>query len=230
MSIECEVWWAKPVAADKARLALLDPLERGRFDTYRREADQQRFLTGRVLAKSVVAAMFGEDPGAITFDATCADCGKPHGRPTLPGSTLELSLTHSGDRIGLALATGVPIGLDVEVTKDRSTDNLISYALTDAERAVLEPLPAEERHQQFFVYWARKEALMKATGLGLKVPLRAMSLSSPGEPPALVSSEHPALRPDQARIADLDAGPGYRAALAVLTAEPIEVTERWWQG
>lgn len=222
------MWWSEPLAAHADHLALLEPLERGRYDSYRREPDRRRFLTGRVLAKTVAAEVLGERVERIAFDATCADCGKPHGRPTLPGSTLQLSITHSGERVGLALCDGAPVGIDVETAARDSIEDLIGYALNDTERTMLDGLPPAARHEAFFVCWSRKEALMKASGLGLKLPLRAMTLPPPGEHPHLVASEHPALVPAGVRLVDLEPGTGYRAALAVLTPEPIEVTERWW--
>lgn len=232
VSIECQVWWSELLPAHNYHLALLDPLERGRYDAYRREDDRLRFLTGRVLAKSVVAGLLAQRPTTISFDATCPDCGKPHGRPTLPGGRPQLSITHSGDRVGLALCDsagdGAGVGIDVESASRSSIDDLIRYALNDDERQMLEELPDRARHEAFFVYWSRKEALMKASGLGLKLPLRAMTLSAPGEPPRLIASEHPALAPAAARLVDLDPGEGYQGALAVLTEEPIEVDERWW--
>lgn len=226
--VECQVWWSTPLPVANDHLALLDAPERERYETFRREVDRRRFLTGRVLAKRVVAQHLGTDPARVSFDATCPDCGKPHGRPQLPGSAIELSISHSGERIGLALVHGAPVGLDVEATDRESIDDLIRYAFTDAERASVDRLSAQERLAAFFGYWSRKEALMKASGLGLKLPLRALTVSAPGEPARLVASEHPALNPASTRLVDLDPGTGYRAALAVLTAAPITVTERWW--
>ncbi|HJQ46652.1 MAG TPA: 4'-phosphopantetheinyl transferase superfamily protein [Amycolatopsis sp.] len=219
--IECAVWWAEPLPHEPRFLALLDPLEQGRHDAYRQEIDKRRFLTGRVLAKAVLGERLGLAPGAVTFDATCDDCGKPHGKPRLPG--VEFSISHSGDRIGLAVST-VPVGLDVETDTRRADDSLISYALNETEQRTLAGLPADERISTFFQYWSRKEALMKATGKGLKIPLQSITLSAAG----LVDCTDDALDPATTRLADLDPGDGYRAAVAALTAEALTVTEKWF--
>ena len=220
--IECAVWWAEPLPQEPRFLAHLDPLEQGRRGNYRQEIDQRRFLTGRVLAKTVLAGRLGVAPEAVTFDATCEDCGKPHGKPRLPG--VEFSISHSGERIGLAVST-VPVGLDVETDTRRADDSLIEYALNEAERQTLATLPADERVSTFFQYWSRKEALMKATGRGLKIPLQSITLSAAG----LVDCTHEALDPATTRLADLDPGKGYRGAVAALTADEIKVTETWWK-
>ena len=215
------MWWAGPLPDEPRFLGLLDRLEQGRHGAYRKEIDQRRFLTGRVLAKTVLAERLGLAPESVTFDATCDDCGKPHGKPRLPG--VEFSISHSGDRIGLAVST-VPVGLDVETDTRRADDSLIGYALNETEQQALAGLPADERVSTFFQYWSRKEALMKATGRGLKIPLQSITLSGP----ELVDCTDAALDPATTRLADLDPGEGYRAAVAALTAEKLEVTETWW--
>ncbi|WP_020670070.1 4'-phosphopantetheinyl transferase family protein [Amycolatopsis nigrescens] len=226
--IECAVWWATPLPNEASHLSLLDPLEQGRHGNYRQEIDQRRFLTGRVLAKTVVGELLGLAPGEVEFDATCADCGKPHGPPRVTGASVTFSISHSGDRIGLAMADGVPVGLDVETATRRADDSLISYALSEAEAAALAGLEPAAKSTAFFTYWTRKEALMKATGRGLKIPLQGITLSPPGEPARLLESTDPALDPANARLTDLDPGDGYRAAVALLTDAEPKVTERWW--
>jgi 4'-phosphopantetheinyl transferase len=219
--VECAIWWASPVPNEEQYLSLLDEPERGRHSAYRREIDQRRFLTGRVLAKTVLGARLGIAPESVVFDATCDDCGKPHGKPRLPG--VEFSISHSGDRIGLAV-TSVPVGLDVETDDRKADDGLISYALNETEQRALKGLAGTERASAFFQYWTRKEALMKATGKGLRIPLQSITLDGA----TLVECTDPALSPETTRLRDLAPGNGYRAAVAVLTTEILETTETEW--
>ncbi|MFC4081646.1 4'-phosphopantetheinyl transferase family protein [Amycolatopsis samaneae] len=226
--MEIAVRWSRPLPNEERFLRLLDDVELGRHAAYRQEADKQRFLTGRMLAKTLAAERLGLDVEAVRFDATCEDCGKPHGRPRVPGSDLTLTISHSGDLIGVAATDGVPIGLDVETAGRRADESLIDYALTPAEQKAVSELTAEERSAAFFVYWTRKEAVMKATGKGLKIPLQSITFSGHDEPARLVSSAHPALDPARTRLADLTAAEGYRAAVAVLTTEDLQVSEHFW--
>jgi len=78
------------------------------------------------------------------------------------------------------------------------------------------------RHD-FITYWTRKEAVVKATGDGLAVPLREVLVSAPDAAPRLLA--YPA-RTLTAVLRDLAPRPGYAAALAVLAAEPVAVRER----
>nr|WP_086856275.1 4'-phosphopantetheinyl transferase superfamily protein [Amycolatopsis lexingtonensis] len=226
--MEIVVRWSPPLPAEERFLRLLDEAEQDRFAAYRQDADKRRFLTGRVLAKTVAAERLGLTPEAVKFDATCEDCGKPHGRPRVPGADLTLSISHSGDLIGLAATPAVPVGLDVETANRRADDGLIDYALSPAEAAHLAGLGPEEKAAAFFVYWTRKEAVMKATGKGLRIPLQSITFSRYDEPARLVSSGDAALDPARTRLADLKATDGYRAAIAVLTTEELSVTEEHW--
>jgi 4'-phosphopantetheinyl transferase len=226
--MEIVVRWSPPLPAEERFLRLLDDVEQGRFEAYRQDADKRRFLTGRVLAKTVAAERLGLAVEAVKFDATCEDCGKPHGRPRVPGADLTLSISHSGDLIGVAATPSVPVGLDVETATRRSDERLIEYALSPAETAHLAGLSDEEKAAAFFVYWTRKEAVMKATGKGLRIPLQSITFSRHDEPAALVSSADPALDPATTRLVDLKAADGYRAAIAVLTTDELAVTEEHW--
>jgi 4'-phosphopantetheinyl transferase len=226
--MEIVVRWSSPLPAEPRFLRLLDEVEQGRFEAYRQDADKRRFLTGRVLAKTVAADRLGVPLESIAFDATCEDCGKPHGRPRIPGADLTLSISHSGELIGVAATPSVPVGLDVETANRRADEGLIDYALSPAEAQHLAGLSGEEKAAAFFVYWTRKEAVMKATGKGLKIPLQSITFSRYDEPARLVTSGDPALDPARTRLADLKAADGYRAAIAVLTTDELSVTEEHW--
>jgi len=70
--------------------------------------------------------------------------------------------------------------------------------------------------------------VMKATGKGLRIPLKSITFSRHDEPARLVAADDPALDPATTRLADLEAADGYRAAIAVLTTEDLSVTEEFW--
>lgn len=229
--VECTVWWTTPLTDERRYRALLSPVESERYAAFRQDADSRRFLTGRVLAKTATARRLGVPATEVEFDATCSGCGNQHGAPRLPGTDLVFSIAHSGDRVGLALCSGLDIGLDVEGTSRRVSDGMLAYALNETELTAIERLTEQDRAAAFFVYWARKEALMKATGKGLRLPLRRITLTEPGRPPQLaeeIEDTEPALRPHHVRLADLDAGPGHVAALAVVGTTRLTVREHWW--
>ncbi|WP_133743351.1 4'-phosphopantetheinyl transferase family protein [Actinorugispora endophytica] len=225
----CDVWWADPALASPALLGLLDEDERARHARFRLAADRDRYAVAHSLARLVCARAAGCAPRDVAFTLHCDHCDRPepHGkpRPAGPAAGWEISITHSGSRVGVAVARGLPVGLDVErVAESRDLEGLASYALTGIERAALESRPEAERTGGFFTYWARKESLLKATGAGLSGGLTPITVSGPHESAAVLSWDPPGA-PDEVWITDLDAGPDYRAALSVLAGGPVPVTE-----
>ncbi|WP_338672995.1 4'-phosphopantetheinyl transferase superfamily protein [Streptomyces sp. SCSIO 30461] len=215
---ECHVWSAearwKPELLD-----LLDDVERDRCAQFRVEGARALYLTAHVLARQVVGAQLSIDPGDVVVVPVCEYCTEsgdrpPHGKPTLPGTSLELSLSHSGQQVMVALTAVGQVGVDVEEIVEGRT--LPLDVLTAREQAELEPLAPEDRVAGFIRYWARKEAVLKATGHGLMVEPSALTVSAPGVPARLLEWRE---RPEPhlpVRLEDLDAGPGYRAAVAVV--------------
>jgi 4'-phosphopantetheinyl transferase len=222
MTVQCDLWWATPAESARAT-ELLDDIEQKRYAAIRRPEDKQRFATARLVAKTAAAALLGKDAADIRLVAKCPRCEEPHGKPQVAGTDVELSISHSGSRVGVAVTRGVPVGLDVEQAGGRNTDiGLLSRnVLNETELAVFEALPAERRERAFFTYWTRKEALLKATGDGLNVGMTLLTVAGPDEPAALRSW---AGGPSRVWLADLDPGAGYAAAIAALTDQDVEIT------
>ena len=234
------VWWGRRQDASPRLAALLNDTERERWTAYRREEDRQRFIVGCTLTKTALASYQpGCHPADVRLDRTCAQCGKPHGKPRVADGDLELgglelSVSHSGDRIAVAVARATPVGVDVEdasptarrrglVANDQSGPagddqrGLERYVLSEAELAAIDreqPDP-DTRRRYFLVTWTRKEAVTKATGDGLRGSYRQVVLSSPATPPSVLAWPYPE-PPDSVSLFDLHADEGYVAALAVI--------------
>ena len=210
-----EVWWARRQDAAANLSGLLDQAEQQRWAAYRRDADRERFLVGCALAKTVIAAGTGQRPAEVSFDRTCRQCGKPHGKPALSGGDLEFSVTHAGDLVAVAVAAA-PVGVDVEQLAGRPRSDpeaLARVVMAEEERTALAALPPAERARAFLVAWTRKEAVTKARGDGLRVPFRQVAVAT--DAARLLAWPYPE-DPRGVSLVDLDPGPGYVAALAVL--------------
>src|SRR6266511_9192 len=121
---------------------------------------------------------------------------------------LEVSVTHSGRRVGLAVATAGAVGLDVEQVE---SPQAFPYdaALTPAELTGLRAVPPGERDRAFITAWARKEAVLKAAGIGLRLDPRRFAVAPAGRPAWLLDwpADAPPLRPG-ARLYDATRAPG----------------------
>jgi 4'-phosphopantetheinyl transferase len=208
--VAAHVLWSPPTV-DRADQAWLDAGETRRLDRIARVESRHEFLTSRVLVKTLVAELAGVEPVDVRLGYTCALCGEPHGRPIVtaprPARLVQVSLAHSGQRVVVAASTAAPVGVDVEPIGATGFDGFDAVALTPEERRSLRRLDERTRMGVRASYWARKEALLKASGEGLTLD------------PATIEVAR-----NRAQLRDLDVGRGYAAALAVLTQRPVGVT------
>jgi 4'-phosphopantetheinyl transferase len=221
-----EVWWLDPASLPPARArAVAGPEELARAGRYASPADAHRSLASAWLLRTALGHRLGADPAGLVVDRTCASCGEPHGRPRLvdPGggpAGAEVSVSHSGDRIGVAVSRCGPVGLDVErVDPALDVSSLARRVLTPDERAAVAGDPAA-----FLALWVCKEAVLKATGHGLRLAPRAVEIGGPADRPVLRAWPLPE-PPGTARLSRLSPGAGHVAALALLGADPAGVRE-----
>ena len=146
------IWVATLTEADLSLRRWLNPREMRRFLNYESQADQARFLLGAAMLRSAVGQQLGIRPEDVPVDRTCERCGAWHGRPRIPGSSLQLSVSHAGLLVAFAMAIAEPVGIDVERIR--------------SSRATVES-------------WTHKEARFKA-GSGEDLIVRSLPLPWPG--------------------------------------------------
>jgi 4'-phosphopantetheinyl transferase len=215
LAAQCEVHVGLVRDLRAAHLALLDDQERDRAERYQLATARDRFLLGAVVLRVAAGQSLGIRPADLAVDRTCGRCGSQHGRPQLPGTGLHASVTHSGEVAAVALTCAGPVGVDVEAVR------VIDFAaVADSVCA-----PAERKgvctEADFFTFWTRKEAVLKATGEGLSRPMRDLHVSPPSAAPVLLGLAGGA--PPPCQLADITAADGYRGCVAVLTADPVAV-------
>ena len=158
-----KVWLIGPGAPGIADEALLGAAERARAHHMGAPYLRDRFIRRRALLRMILARETGTtDPADLTFGEA------PGGKPVLIGSTLQFNLATSGDEIAIAVAAR-PVGIDIE--RGRSVEGAIRLAerfFHADEAAALRAVPADRREAWFLACWARKEAVVKAHGAGLR--------------------------------------------------------------
>jgi 4'-phosphopantetheinyl transferase len=221
IAAHCDVYVARLSDLRPAHLALLNDTEQARAQRYRLAADRDRFRLGAVLLRAAASRHLGVPPAGVAVDRTCGRCGAQHGRPQLPGGGLHASVSHSGDVVAVALTRAGPVGVDVEAVRTIDFAAIAESVCTPAER------PDIRTDADFYTVWTRKEAVLKATGEGLSRPMTDLRITRPGSAPALLGLADPLGRtsgpPLPCQLADVFAGDGYRACVAVLTADPVNV-------
>ena len=164
------------------------PEEHARAARFLHDQDRRRHLVGRGLLRSFLAPRLGTTPTKLDIRATAL--GKPF---IVDGPSFNIS--HSGDVVLVAIAGRGRVGADVEAIRP-ITDivRLSRTTFAPDEIASILRFEDEARLRPFFRTWARKEAILKALGLGLTA-LADISVScEPDTPNALLRLD----RPDEA--------------------------------
>ena len=160
--------------------------EKVRAERFRIESARRRFVLARTLLRHEVATIVGIDPSEIGFEIG------GHGKPQLAKTALEtpphFNLSHSGDLVVLAIAE-TDVGADVESIRPvPNAEKLAHRFFSPAERLAVYALDGGARDRAFLRIWTQKEAYLKATGLGVGMPLRVVETEpDPGAPPRLIA-------------------------------------------
>jgi 4'-phosphopantetheinyl transferase len=178
----------------------------------------RRVLGHRYLGVPTEAVRFGRH--------ACPRCADPaHGRPRIehPVTALDFSLSRSGPYWLLAVTAGEQVGVDIE---RRIAGCVAETALTDDELArVRRAERPEERQQLFLRAWTRKEAVLKACGVGIVAELRELDTSPADAGPVTVEYGEPGLA-GRWNVQDLTLAPGIVGALAQGTGRVRPVVSR----
>ena len=212
---EVHVWRAELdglAGEDVERLfATLSADERARANSFIFSPDRRRFTVGRAALRAVLGRYLGVAPDTVTLGRT------PQGRPTLLGAqagALAFSVSRSAGLALCAVAIRRDIGVDLErIMAGAAPDVVHDRVLSPAEVTALRALTPAARERAFFAVWTRKEAYAKARGLGLSLPFEQFTVSTALEAPALLDAADD--DPGRWTLRDVDAGPGYAAALAI---------------
>ncbi len=220
------MWVADLDAVGPRPTDLLSEVERARAGRFARERDGRRWACARGVLRALLGEYLQSDPSALRFAAGA------HGKPELRYESRELAppddarehgplqdarelcfnIAHSGGLALYAVASGRPVGVDVE-TAARRIDVLAvaERALGPATAKRLSGLDGEAREREFLREWVRYEAALKCLGTGLG------------------GAETDALgrRP---WVAELDLGSRAAAAAVAGMGEPAEVRCREWPG
>ena len=215
---EVNLWQIELAAVAKAEdrwKAILSADERARAERFHFQRDRQYFTAARAVLRTILASYAASDPKELVF--RYSDTGKPSLSLGHAQSDIEFNVSHSGDIALLAFARHRELGVDVEkVCEDFEHETIARRFFSEQEQRQLAALAPEERYAGFFRCWTRKEAYIKAQGIGLSLPLHQFDVSlKPGDANALLAT-----RPDLSEAArwslrEVPAGDGYVAALCV---------------
>jgi 4'-phosphopantetheinyl transferase len=221
---QVDVWRVRldlPAVSVQSLEKLLSVDEAERAARFYFPADRNRYIISHGSLRTILALYLRCEPGQFSFSVNA------YGKPSLDEEHLEFNLSHSGDLALVAITRERKIGVDVEKVRTGISAEIIGgHYFSKTEMAELQALPVEQREAAFFLCWTRKEAYIKAQGMGLSLPLESFDVSLTPDQPAVLR----ATRPDPAEasrwtLLSLSVSAGYEAAVAV---EGRDLDFRFW--
>lgn len=138
----------------------LNTEENKRSERYYHTKDKERFIICRALLKYCICRHTGQDISTVILKKDTNK--KPY---LLNYNSLYFNVTHAGDFALIAIACS-PVGIDIErLDTNFDYNEIVKNVCNKQELDALER--SENVKHTFYKLWTRKEAIVKATGLGI---------------------------------------------------------------
>jgi 4'-phosphopantetheinyl transferase len=216
---------ASPALLTPERLAWLSDAEGGRAERFRFPEHALRWRVAHVALRDCLAHATGCSPAEVVF--TTDSTGKPQ---LAHAPQVQFNLSHSGDVALVAIGEAIPLGVDVELIKPVPEMRGVAEShFANEERSALWAFEDEQqRLAAFYRCWTRKEAYVKATGIGVGPALATFAVTLTPHESRLLRADG---EPDAAHewsITDLHLELPYIGALAIRDPD-VRITLRDWE-
>ena len=197
----------------------LQPEESARAARFHASADAERWAAGRAFLRSVLGTHAGIHPSAVRFLATAG--GKPYLAADGP---FFFNYSRSGGLAATAMTSVAEVGIDIEaIVEDRDLFGMARRFFAPGEVSAL--LDQSSMAEAFYRCWTRKEAVVKAEGGGLSIPLDAFEVSL-GPAPMVRGVADGMEWVNGYTLFDLAVRPGVAGAVAV-AGEAVGIEADW---
>jgi 4'-phosphopantetheinyl transferase len=143
-------------------LLLLDGAELDRVQSKHRVRDREELALGYALHRLVLGCVLQRAPMQVALGRDSM------GRPCLPGDELHTSLSHADAAVAVAVSRLGCVGIDLEPTmRTAQMPAIAERVVHPVEAGAMASLPADQQPASLLALWVRKEALLKAAGIGL---------------------------------------------------------------
>jgi 4'-phosphopantetheinyl transferase len=212
----CDLWLvsAKVDLPERKILEnLLSANEREHAGRFRFEADRVRSIVARGGLRRILSSYCGASPHAMEFHIGS------HGKPALLNpSALEFNVSHSGDCVLIAVTSGVPCGVDIELIRPIIEERDVADRFFCPRE--MEWLSRNENG--FHRLWVMKEAIIKAMGLGVSIPLSHIDVTDILEGrTSSITLWTPGIEPQMLWLRELFLLSNYAAAVATVQNKRI---------
>lgn len=189
--------------------------ELDRANRFHFEKDRNRFIIGRGILRNILSSYLDIEPHQLEF------CYGSRGKPALKtpdrNDWLHFNLSHSQGLALYAFARDRQIGIDLEhIHPISGIDQIVAQFFSAREHATFLALPPSQQLAAFFHGWTCKEAVLKAIGEGLALPLNQYDVSLlPDRAAELLSINGDRAAAKQWLLQSFVPAPSYVAAFAI---------------
>jgi len=190
------------------------PDERERAARFIFDVHRHRYVTCRGTVRRVLAGYLRVRAEDLVF--VVSPLGKPALASLFSDSGIHFNVSHSENMALVAVTRIGPVGVDVELVRQvKEMDHLVKRFFSLRENERFQKLAEAEKPSAFFNLWTRKEALLKATGVGI-TKLSTVEVSFlPGEDARVLAFEGDPEKARQWQLEDCAPAPGYAGAVAI---------------
>lgn len=161
------------VAKNLQRLRqILSDSENKRANRFHFNEHKAKFIVTHNALRHILSRYLLVSPEAINFDED------DYGKPFIKSNEFAFNLTHSKDYALVACAQNGTLGIDVEYIQTSFEDGVAKRFFSEEENHQLQQSTAQMRLPLFYQIWSRKEAIIKAVGKGLHLPLKSFTVNS----------------------------------------------------
>jgi len=195
--------------------------ERQRFASVRNVTMQATMVTTRSVLRTLLsrylAVMRGQEMTAVMVPLTTNRYGKPILMPNDGQQEVMFNVTHTQHMALIAVTATGNVGIDCEyLPKLEQYEQVARRFFSHNEQRMLRDLPLHQRQLAFMKGWTRKEAYLKARGMGMSLDMQQFDVSlHPQVTTQTVHSREQGQAQDTWMVADISVGSEYCAAVAV---------------
>lgn len=155
----------------------LSDAEKSRAERFRNNSDYCCYVTVHALLRIELSRVLGTKAKSIKIGVT------EYGRPFIPGIDLPFSLSRAKNLFAFVVGhSNQIIGIDIEQIKPAIDFISISrnYFSINEQQLILSLKDNADQIRAFFEIWTRKEALLKALGIGIITELSKVQVLEGG--------------------------------------------------
>ncbi len=151
--------------------------EKERADKLSVELKKIQFIISRSILRKIISNSTDKHHDEIKF--FYSEHGKPFIKDKHNDKAIEFNVSHSEECILIAVTLDNRVGVDVEKINEKiDYKSLSTRFFSKKENEYLRSLKENKKLNAFYSIWARKEAFIKATGIGIGFGLDKFSVCS----------------------------------------------------